>query len=132
VSARADLIDTDPITIGEASRLLRGIVSESALRSEIRKGNLIAYRIGKNIFTTPAALNEMREKCRVQQNRPDSTSEKTTEPGSSATATATDELAALKATVRGLKNGSLSTLRKSTPADRQGAGKVTPFPSRKC
>jgi hypothetical protein len=132
VSARADLIDTDPITIGEASRLLRGIVSESALRSEIRKGNLIAYRIGKNLFTTPAALNEMREKCRVQQNRPDSTSEKTTEPGSSATATATDELAALKATVRGLKNGSLSTLRKSTPADRQGAGKVTPFPSRKC
>ena len=127
----ADLIDTDPITIGEASRLLRGIVSESALRSEIRKGNLIAYRIGKNLFTTPAALNEMREKCRVQQNRPDSTSEKTTEPGSSATATATDELAALKATVRGLKNGSLSTLRKSTPADRQEAGKVTPFPSRK-
>jgi hypothetical protein len=131
VSARADLIDTDPITIGEASRLLRGIVSESALRSEIRKGNLIAYRIGKNLFTTPAALNEMREKCRVQQNRPDSTSEKTIEPGSSATATATDELAALKATVRGLKNGSLSTLRKSTPADRQEAGKVTPFPSRK-
>jgi hypothetical protein len=128
---RADLIDTDPITIGEASRLLRGIVSESALRSEIRKGNLIAYRIGKNLFTTPAAIREMRDKCRVQPNRPDSTSEKTTEPGSSATATATDELAALKATVRGLKNGSLSTLRKSTPADRQEAGKVTPFPSRK-
>jgi hypothetical protein len=128
---RADLIDTDPITIGEASRLLRGIVSESALRSEIRKGNLIAYRIGKNLFTTPAAIREMRDKCRVQQNRPDSTSEKTIEPGSSATATATDELAALKATVRGLKNGSLSTLRKSTPADRQEAGKVTPFPSRK-
>jgi hypothetical protein len=132
VTRAADLIDTDPITIGEASRLLRGIVSESALRSEIRKGNLIAYRIGKNMFTTPAALNEMREKCRVQQNRPDSISEKTIEPGSSATATATDELAALKATVRGLKNGSLSTLLKSTPADRQGAGKVTPFPSRKC
>jgi hypothetical protein len=128
---RADLIDTDPITIGEASRLLRGIVSESALRSEIRKGNLIAYRIGKNLFTTPAALKEMREKCRVPPNRPDSTSEKTIELGSSATATGTDELAALKATVRGLKNGSLSTLRKSTPADRQEAGKVTPFPSRK-
>ena len=132
--ARADLIDTDPITIGEASRLLRGVVSESALRSEIRKGNLTAYRIGKNMFTTPAALNEMREKCRVQPNPQDSTSEKTEtqKPGSSATATATDELAALKAIEQGLKNGSLSTLRKSTPADRQGAGKVTPFPSRKC
>ena len=129
---RADLIDTDPITIGEASRLLRGIVSESALRSEIRKGNLIAYRIGKNLFTTPQAIREMRDKCRVMPNRPDSTSEKTIEPGSSATATKTDALAALKAIEQGLKNGSLSTLRKSTPADRQGAGKVTPFPSRKC
>lgn len=128
---RADLIDTDPITIGEASRLLRGIVSESALRSEIRKGNLIAYRIGKNLFTTPAALNEMREKCRVQQNRPDSTSEKTTEPGSSATAIVTDARAAMRATATALKNGSLSTLHKSTPTGRQGAGKVTPFPSRK-
>jgi hypothetical protein len=131
VTRAADLIDTDPITIGEASRLLRGIVSESALRSEIRKGNLIAYRIGKNLFTTPAAIREMRDKCRVMPNRPDSTSEKTIEHGSSATATATDELAALKATVRGLKNGSLSTLLKSTPADRQGAASPIPFPSRK-
>ena len=129
---RADLIDTDPITLAEASRVvLRGVVSVSALRSEISKGNLVAERIGKNLFTTPAAIREMRDKCRVMPNRPASTSEKTTEPGSSATATVTDELAALKATVRGLKNGSLSTLRKSTPADRQGAGKVTPFPSRK-
>jgi hypothetical protein len=129
---RADIIDTDPITLTEASRVvLRGVVSVSALRSEAKRGNLVVEKIGKNLFTTPRAIQEMREKCRVQQNRPDSTSEKTTEPGSSATATATDELAALKATVRGLKNGSLSTLLKSTPADRQGAGKVTPFPSRK-
>jgi hypothetical protein len=128
---RSDLIDTDPITIGEASRLLRGIVSESALRSEIRKGNLIAYRIGKNLFTTPQAIREMRDKCRVTPNRPDSTSEKTTEPGSSATATGTDELAALKAIELGLKNGSLSTLRKSTLRDRQGAASPIPFPSRK-
>jgi hypothetical protein len=131
VTRAADLIDTDPITIGEASRLLRGIVSESALRSEIRKGNLIAYRIGKNLFTTPQAIREMRDKCRVQPNRPDSTSEKTTEPGSSATATATDELAALKASVSALKNGSLNTSLRNTRHDRQGAGKVTPFPSRK-
>jgi hypothetical protein len=131
VTRAADLIDTDPITIGEASRLLRGIVSESALRSEIRKGNLIAYRIGKNLFTTPAALNEMRDKCRVMPNRPDSTSVEMTEPGSSATATVTDELAALKASVGALKNGSLNTSLRNTRHDRQGAGKVTPFPSRK-
>lgn len=63
----AELGDTDPITLTEASKIvLRGVVSVSALRSEIRKGNLAVERIGKNLFTTPAAIREMREKCRVK------------------------------------------------------------------
>lgn len=133
--ALADLMDTDPITLREAaSIILRGVVSESALRAEIKRGNLAVERIGKNLFTTPAAIREMREKCRVMPNPRDSTSEKTateTRSGSSATGTATDELAALNATVKALKQGSLSTLRKSTPRDRQGAASPIPFPSRK-
>lgn len=131
---RADLIDTDPITLTEASRVvLRGVVSVSALRSEVRRGNLAVEKIGKNLYTTPAAIREMRDKCRVQQNLPDSTSDGTGKqsPGLSATATKTDELAALKATVKALKGGSLSTLRRSTPADQQRAGNPIPFPSRK-
>jgi len=73
--SRADLIDTDPITLTEASRVvLRGVVSVSALRSEVRRGNLAVEKIGKNLYTTPAAIREMRDKCRVQQNLPDSTS----------------------------------------------------------
>jgi len=56
---RADLIDTDPITLSEASRVvLRGVVSVSALRSEVRRGNLAVERIGKNLYTTPAAIRE--------------------------------------------------------------------------
>ena len=48
--ARADLIDTDPITLTEASRVvLRGVVSVSALRSEVRRGNLAVEKIGKNL-----------------------------------------------------------------------------------
>ncbi len=131
---RADLIDTDPITLTEASRVvLRGVVSVSALRSEVRRGNLAVEKIGKNLYTTPAAIREMRDKCRVQQNLPDSTSDGTGKqsPGLSATATKTDELVALKATVKALKGGSLSTLRRSTPADQQRAGNPIPFPSRK-
>ena len=127
----ADLTDTDPITIGEASRLMRGVVSESALRSEIKKGTLIAFRIGKNLFTTPQAIREMRDKCRVMPNRPDSTSEKTIEPGSSATEAVTSALAALNATVPALKNGSLNTSSRNMRHDPQKAGKVTPFPLRK-
>lgn len=131
---RADLDDTDPITLTMASRIvLRGVVSVSALRSEVRRGNLAVEKIGKNLYTTPAAIREMRDKCRVQQNLPDSTSDGTGKqsPGSSATATKTDELAALKATVKALKGGSLSTLRRSTPADQQRAANPIPFPSRK-
>ena len=132
--ALADLMDTDPITLREAAAvILRGVVSESALRAEIKRGNLAVERIGKNLFTTPAAIREMRDKCRVMPNHRDSTSEKTETPrsGSSATATATDELAALNATVKALKQGSLSTLRKNTPRDQQGAASPIPFPSRK-
>lgn len=65
--SREDLQDDDPITLKEASELLlRGIVSVSALRSEMRRGNLIVERIGKNLFTTPAHIREMRRRCSIQ------------------------------------------------------------------
>lgn len=64
---REDILDDDPITLKEASEvLLRGVVSVSALRSEIKRGNLIVERIGKNLFTTAAHIREMRRRCRVQ------------------------------------------------------------------
>jgi hypothetical protein len=132
--AAEDLDDTSPITLAEASELvLRGKVTVSTLRAEIRRGNLAVERIGKNLFTTPADIREMRKRCRVQPSRPDSISEKTATAtsGSSATKTATDELGALKATVQALKNGSLNTLRKSTPRGRPEAASLVPFPSPK-
>jgi hypothetical protein len=129
-----DIGDDEPVTLAEASKvILRGIVTVSALRAEIRRGNLAVERIGKNLFTTPAAIREMRSKCRVMPNRQDYTSEKTEAKasGSSATAERTSELAALKASVQALKNGSLSTLRKSTPTSQPKAASPIPFPSRK-
>jgi hypothetical protein len=128
----SELLDTDPITLTEACRVvLRGVVTVNALRAEIKRGNLAAEKIGKNLFTTPAAIREMRDKCRVKPNLPASTSERTTEPGLSATEEKTSELAALKASVTALKRGSLSTLRKSTPRGQQEAASPIPFPSRK-
>jgi hypothetical protein len=65
---RDELLDDDPITLAEASKLLLGgVVTVSALRAEIKRGNLVVEKIGKNLFTTPAAIREMREKCRVRQ-----------------------------------------------------------------
>jgi hypothetical protein len=129
---RPELLDTDPITLGDASHVvLRGIVSVSALRAEINRGNLVAFRIGKNTFTTPAAVREMMEKCRVKPSLPASISDPTTEPGSSATVDATSELASLKASVQMLKSGSLSTLRKSTSRGQRSAENLVQFPSQK-
>ena len=63
---RDELHNDDPITLAGASKLLlRGMVTVSALRAEIERGNLVAEKIGKNLFATPAAIREMREKCRV-------------------------------------------------------------------
>lgn len=129
-----EFMDNDPITLTEASRVvLRGIVSVSALRAEIKRGNLAVERIGKNLYTTPVAIREMREKCRVMPNHHDSTSAKTekTASGSSGTTGKTGELAALKASVNALKSNSLSTLRKSTPRDRHRGADPIPFPSQK-
>jgi len=127
--AASDLIDTDPITLAEACELLlRGRVSRSALYAEFQKGNLACERIGKNLFTTPAAIREMREKCRVVPSLPASISAPTTAPGSSATVDATSELDSLKASVQMLKSGSLSTLRKSTSRDPQKAANLMQFP----
>ena len=138
--ALEDFRDDDPITLSEASEIvLRGAVTVSTLRAEIRRGNLVVERIGKNLFTTPADIREMRRRCRVQQSRPASISEKTNRQkmaptdtsGSSATATGTRELDLLKQSVNALKNGSLSTSSKSTRRSQPKVADPIPFPSRK-
>lgn len=61
----SDIEDDDPITLAEASHLvLRGAVTVSTLRAEVRRGNLTVERIGKNLFTTRAYIKQMRERCR--------------------------------------------------------------------
>ena len=68
--ARADIEDDDPITLETASKVvLCGAVTVSTLRAEIKRGNLGALRIGKNLFTTPADIREMKNRCRVQLSR---------------------------------------------------------------
>jgi len=128
-------MDDDPITLEEASSLvLRGAIKVSTLRAEIRRGNLTVERIGKNLFTTRAYIREMRERCRVQQSRHDSTSEPTRageRSGSSATAIATDELAVLRTTAKALKGGLLNTSPKSTLRDQRQVVNPIQFPSRK-
>lgn len=93
----ADLLDTDPITLGEGSKLLlRGIVSVSAMRAEIKRGNLVVERIGKNLFTTPAAIREMRERCRVKPTQASMADESATKEMASQRAALDAAVAALR------------------------------------
>jgi hypothetical protein len=131
--ALASIAEDDPITLAEASEaVLRGAVSEQTLRAEARRGNLQVERLGKNLFTTPNYIKAWRNQCRVQQNRPDSTSAKTraaSVSGSSGIGIATDEQDALKKIALSLKNGSLNTSRKSTRHDQGAGAEVMPFRS---
>jgi hypothetical protein len=130
---RDELHDTDPITLGYASQtLLRGVISKSALYAEYQRGNLVCERIGRNLFTTPQYVREMRERCRVNHPRRDSTSDQMTGPGSSATTARTAELDALRESVRKLKSVSPSTSPRSTSINQQSAANPIPFPSQKC
>lgn len=131
---RADLLETDPITLLEASRVvLRGVVSVSALRAEIKRGNLMVERIGKNIFTTPAAIREMRTKCRVQPRPLACTSEKTETAGSgsSGTTASIDELTAMRMSLKALKGNSRNTSRKNMHRGPDEAASPIPFPSQR-
>lgn len=132
--ARADIEDDDPITLETASKVvLRGAVTVSTLRAEAKRGNLAVEKIGKNLFTTPAYIKQMRERCRVQSNRPDSTSETTVgeRSGSSGTKDATSERAALRGIATALINGSLPTLSRKQKTSQQRAVDPIPFPSRR-
>lgn len=92
----AELLDDDPITLAEASEIvLRGAVTVSTLRAEVRRGTLTVERIGKNLFTTRAYIREMRERCRITSPR----------AAAADTPSVADELAALKAIAQNLKQG---------------------------
>lgn len=125
----ADLLDADPITLQEASDLLRGVVGVKALRAERDRGNLVTYKIGKNLFTTWGDIKEMMKRCRENPAHRGSTSDQTIERGSSETADATAELDALNLILGKLKNGSLSTSQKSTLDKRLRAASPILFPS---
>lgn len=66
------MTDDTPLTLAEASSLLRGLVSAATLRRAADRGELTAYRLGRRIVTTPAAVREYCERCRLDQSRPGS------------------------------------------------------------
>src|ERR1700693_1074877 len=105
-SRSSQLADDDAITLEEACELFfRGTISPSTLRAEARRGRLAVMRIGRRDFTTPAAIREMKEACRVQPKELGSISSLSVETRKALSSTpphgsfATDPLSAAQAAV---------------------------------
>src|SRR5690349_8351001 len=101
----------DPVPLPKAVDLFwpAGGMTLSALRTEVRRGNLAVERVGGRYFTTQKAIREMRERCRVKPRVQGSTSasrEANSSAGSSSTEEPRSQRDATKATASRLKRRS--------------------------
>lgn len=123
-----------PYTLKQAVAIFLGPPwTVSSLRTEIRKGRLVAERIAGKLAVTESAIARMRELCRESANRPASTSDTATdEPqcGSSSDSDLNRAQAAAKATLQALKENSLPPLPRNTSRRKQrGASNVLRLPT---
>jgi hypothetical protein len=103
-----DLKPDTPIRLKLAAQIAfpDGSMTESGLRKEAAKGHLEISRMAGKDYTTLAAIDAMREKCRVQPKAPASISTAArvgSRSWSSETEKAKSELAALLATAERLR-----------------------------
>jgi hypothetical protein len=112
------MTDDDVITLSEAAeRFGFGI---STLRAEAERGRLTTYKIGKRVWTKPADIREMVERCRVEPRVRDFTLTRDESSSSSETERVSCALAAANETVIKLKNSSRDTSRTSISPNRRG------------
>lgn len=131
--AQDSIRDDDLITLEMACELyFRGPITPNSLKTEHRRGNLTFYKFGGKVFTTPAAIREMKEKCRVQKSPQGSGSEKkkTAGSGSSSTGQNRSAQAALNQTLNKLKSDSGITKPKSTNQPTASIHKLSPSQTR--
>jgi hypothetical protein len=99
--------------------------SISALRTEIRRGRLVAERIAGKLGVTEQAIGEMRQLCREKPKVPVCTyvvEKAEHQCGSSSTEESRLSLAAAKATIRELKQSLRATSRKNTSRRKNAIG----------
>ena len=100
----AGIDDDEPITLAEACKLFpRAKLTVSTLRAEAGRQRLEIFGIGKRDYTTLRSMREMVRRCREEDHRRRSTSQREIN-GSSAERLASAQ-AALNQTVQALKSG---------------------------
>jgi hypothetical protein len=137
---RGDIGPDVPLRLDIAAEIAfpLGGMTASGLRREAKRGRLQIERIANKDFTTLRHIEEMREKCRAEQKArdygsnplgrtgPETSSSKRS--GSSATARSSEALAAARAKLSALKDGSAITSTASPPSE---SATVTPCRSRR-
>jgi len=140
MTARPDTLfvtDEDaPLRLSDAVRAAfpHGGMTVSGLRREAARGRLVIEQIAGKDFTTLAAIDRMRELCRVEAKaRASGSSPPASEPtepnqphGSSGTAAGKSAQALARAKLQRLKGSSPNT---SSPNRRRGSATVTPLKS---
>jgi DNA-binding transcriptional MerR regulator len=109
--------DSDIITLKDAAQHFG--FSVYTLRYEAKERRLAIYKIGKRLYTTPADIKEMVNRCRVDQKAHDFTLIRGGSSGLSETDRRSSALAAANETAQKLKNSSRSTLGKSIALPRR-------------
>ena len=98
---------SDTMSLREAARFFG--FGFATLRAEGARGNLAIYRIGKRLYTTPADIQTMIERCRVEPKVLASTSIQPAAHGLSVMEDNLSALARAKMTVERLKASSQGT-----------------------
>jgi hypothetical protein len=107
-----------PLTLAQAAELYG--LTVATLRAEADRGRLVRFRIGRRDYTTHADMQAMIERCRAADSRRTSSWTAPDAHGASEMATASSAQAALRESVKALRNGSTSTSGTSTsPSHRR-------------
>lgn len=109
--------DNDTITLKDAARHYGFGVH--TLRAEADRGRLAIYKIGKRLYTTPADIRDMVEKCRVEARDQDFTLIRSESSGSSETEQASSARAAANETALRLRNSLRNTSVANTNQSRR-------------
>ena len=109
-SAHIACMHDEPITLADACELYpRARLTVSTLRAEAERGRLDIFKLGRRLYTTPAAMRAMVTKCQDDARPRASTSIQPAVIGLSATARASSALDSANTTVSELRSASLNT-----------------------
>lgn len=109
--------DDDPITLKTAAADFG--VPIGVLKANGIAGKLEIYKLGTRYYTTPNAVRNWVQSCRVEPKAPGFTLIRRASNGSSATERASSALAAARETAAKLKSSSRNTSARSTSPNRQ-------------